>query len=52
MKDPKTQATSSELPPADDGREDYEAPELQHLGDVSTITQGAGCNNGADGAYS
>jgi len=38
--------------PVDDLRLPYERPELVDLGGITDLTEGVGCNPGADGAYS
>jgi hypothetical protein len=38
--------------PTDDPRLPYERPELVDLGGITDLTEAAGCNPGADGAYS
>lgn len=52
MKELQKQPAVNEVSMIDDVREEYIPPEIHDLGDISAITQGLGCNNGADGAYS
>ena len=45
-------AAGTDAVPAGDAREDYEAPELHHVGDVSAITQTGFTGCGSDMSYS
>ena len=52
MNNSKQQSTDGLASITNDSREEYFAPEIHDLGDVSSITKSVGCASGTDGGYS